>query len=160
MAHPTILQILNIKTQCGKLIVRTYAQFPHPALEWENAQARMKLMGHPSNLLQDILHLLCKCCPPYDDTEGVQVRCYFQGIHTHPVSPSGFSLLEAEVEGVLGTTEQQLESFKGNLTPPLLSSVASCCYSCKQGMERLDTWADIGRIICRRKRMLKLYHLL
>ena len=119
----------------------------------------IKLMGHPSNLLQDILHLLCKWCPPYDDTEGVQVRCYFQGIHTHGVSPSGFSLLEAEVEGVLGTTEQQLESFKGNLTPPLLSSVASR-FSRKQGMERLDTWADIGRIICISKRMLKPNHLL
>ena len=132
MAHPTFLQILNIKTQCGKLIVRTSAQFPHPALEWENAQARMKvmdhaikLMGHPSNLLQDILYLLCKWCPPYDDTEGVQVRCYFQGFHTHGLSPSGFSLLEAEVEGVLGTTEQQLESFKGNLTP---SSAVFCCF--------------------------------
>ena len=92
----------------------------------KNLATILKLMGQPKDLLLDLLDLICEGLPPLVDvvTNQLQIVCP-RHPEPHNVSPAGFLLLE-QVESVLGSTEQRIQSMDvGVLSESILSAIIS-----------------------------------
>ena len=92
----------------------------------KNLATILKLMGQPKDLLLDLLDLICEGLPPLVDvvTNQLQIVCP-RHPEPHNVSPAGFLLLE-EVESVLGSTEQRIQSMDvGVLFGSIMSAIGS-----------------------------------
>ena len=95
----------------------------------KNLATVLKLMGKPKDLLLDLLDLICEGLPPLVGltvmaTNQLQIVCP-RHPEPHNVSPAGFLLLE-EVESVLGTTEQRIQSMDvGVLFGSIMSAIGS-----------------------------------
>ena len=89
----------------------------------KNLVAILKLMENPqSNLMVDLLHLICKRFPEEGSSVTLDCTCHLGG---HIVSMSGFRLLE-EVEGAFGTAEQYIfEVWVRVLKEPVLLALAA-----------------------------------
>ena len=95
----------------------------------KNLATVLKLMGKPKDLLLDLLDLICEGLPPLVGltvmaTNQLQIVCP-RHPEPHNVSPAGFLLLE-EVESVLGSTEQRIQSMDvGVLFGSIMSAIGS-----------------------------------
>lgn len=87
--------------------------------------AILKLMEQPKDLLLDLLDVICEALPPLTCVlNQLQIVCP-RHPQPHIVSPAGFLLLE-EVESLLGSTEQRIQSIKvGFLTEPTIAAIGS-----------------------------------
>ena len=84
----------------------------------------LKLMKEPKDLLLDLLDVICKRIPATAHSNQLQMVCP-RHPDPHSISPAGFLLLE-EVEGILGTAEQRIESIEvGCLSEQALSAIVS-----------------------------------
>ena len=114
----------------------------------KNLATILKLMGQPKDLLLDLLDLICERLPPLVGcalaTSQLQIVCP-RHPEPHKVSPAGFLLLE-QVESVLKTTEQRIQSVEVVLLSELVISAISSRMTRQQDPVpsiRIRLWVDI-----------------
>ena len=102
-------------------------QLQEATVAMKNLATILKLMKQPKDLLLDLLDVICeRLLPygPYGALNQLQVACP-RHPDPHNISPVGLLLLE-EVETVLGTTEQWIQSMEvGYLTDSIISAIGS-----------------------------------
>jgi len=109
-------------------LVREQDRLLEATLKVKNLASILKLMKEPKDLLLDLLDVICERVPsillPFGSCEQLQMVCP-RHPDSHSVSPAGFLLLE-EVERVLGTAEQRIESIEvGHLSEQVLFAIVA-----------------------------------
>ena len=106
-------------------LVREEDRLLEATLKVKNLASILKLMKEPKDLLLDLLDVICERVPSIPSRrEQLQMVCP-RHPDPHSVSPVGFLLLE-EVERVLGTVEQRIESIEvGHLSEQVLFAIVA-----------------------------------
>ena len=94
-------------------------------LAMKNLATILKLMGQPKDLLLNLLDVICEGLPPVTGrVNQLEIVCP-RHPDPHNISPAGF-LLPEEVESVLRTTEQRIQSMEvGFLCEATISAIGS-----------------------------------
>ena len=94
-------------------------------LAMKNLATILKLMGQPKDLLLNLLDVICEGLPPVTGrVNQLEIVCP-RHPDPHNISPAGF-LLPEEVESVLRTTEQRIQSMEvGYLCEATISAIGS-----------------------------------
>ena len=106
-------------------LVREEDRLLEATLKVKNLASILKLMKESKDLLLDLLDVICERVPSIPSRrEQLQMVCPLHP-DPHSVSPVGFLLLE-EVERVLGTVEQRIESIEvGHLSEQVLFAIVA-----------------------------------